>query len=363
MNALNIDKHILKLKSKNINYTPIGDWNGFNINIDYKCNSCNEIRSISPSFILTNPTCLKCKSIKKRNEYISKIKNTTYILIDENYKHCKYKCLHKCKKCGIERLITPMTSSEIKIFTEKCGCPNCNNQKVGPNAISHDDYVLKLKDFKFEVIEKYINASTSILHRCFSCNKTYKIIPNNILIGQGCLYCSGNNKKTTEEYINDIKSINKKVIPIEDYINRKSKIKHLCLKCNSVFIATPLNVLCSGNDGCPNCISSNGENYTKNILIRNKILFEKQKTFETCKNERTLPFDFYLPELDICIEYDGVQHFKPNEFFGGKEEFEKRLYLDGIKNDWCKLNNKKLIRIPYYLSNDDIEKIITLECV
>lgn len=60
-----------------------------------------------------------------------------------------------------------------------------------------------------------------------------------------------------------------------------------------------------------------------------------------------LPFDFYLPELNICIEYDGEQHFKENRHFGGKEYLEKTKYHDQIKNEYCKNNNIKLIRIKY----------------
>ena len=61
-----------------------------------------------------------------------------------------------------------------------------------------------------------------------------------------------------------------------------------------------------------------------------------------------MPFDFYLPDYNICIEYDGEEHFQPVEFFGGEEKFQRRIENDEIKNNYCKNNNIKLIRIPYF---------------
>ena len=60
-----------------------------------------------------------------------------------------------------------------------------------------------------------------------------------------------------------------------------------------------------------------------------------------------LKFDFYLPDYNCCIEYDGKQHFEPIDYFGGKNGFIKTQERDDIKNQYCKNNDIKLIRIPY----------------
>jgi len=60
-----------------------------------------------------------------------------------------------------------------------------------------------------------------------------------------------------------------------------------------------------------------------------------------------LPFDFYLSDLNICIEYDGIQHFKPIDYFGGDTAFILLQTNDQIKNEYCIENNIKLIRIRY----------------
>jgi very-short-patch-repair endonuclease len=57
--------------------------------------------------------------------------------------------------------------------------------------------------------------------------------------------------------------------------------------------------------------------------------------------------DFFLPEKNICIEYDGIQHFEPRSRFGGDKEFEIQKVRDSRKNDYCNKKNIRLIRISY----------------
>lgn len=96
---------------------------------------------------------------------------------------------------------------------------------------------------------------------------------------------------------------------------------------------------------------SNGEELLQNIFLHEQIEFETQKTFEKCRNPKTntlLKFDFYLPKYNLCIEYDGIQHFEySNHGWNTKEKFDQTQYRDSIKNKFCEENSIKLIRIPY----------------
>ena len=62
-------------------------------------------------------------------------------------------------------------------------------------------------------------------------------------------------------------------------------------------------------------------------------------------------FDFGILKengfLSHLIEYDGEQHFKPVKAWGGLERYLKQLDVDKRKNEFCEINNIKLIRIPY----------------
>ena len=126
---------------------------------------------------------------------------------------------------------------------------------------------------------------------------------------------------------------------------------------NETFVA--VSDLSTGNTmscGCQNI--SHGEFYIKTILEENNIKFESQYKFDDCKNKFKLPFDFYLPDYNMCIEYDGLQHYRPIERFGGDEGFLKRQENDNIKTNYCIEHDIQLIRIPYNWSKKEINNYI-----
>ena len=104
------------------------------------------------------------------------------------------------------------------------------------------------------------------------------------------------------------------------------------------------------------CITSLGELIIENLLIQNKIPFEKQKTFNDCRFPDTnylARFDFYVKNKYL-IEYDGEQHFyfdTRKNSWNTKLNYEKTKKHDEFKNQWCKENNIPLIRIPYTHKN------------
>lgn len=94
--------------------------------------------------------------------------------------------------------------------------------------------------------------------------------------------------------------------------------------------------------GCPICNESHLERDVRLFLQENNIQFEYQKRFDWLGRQS---LDFYLPDYNIAIECQGLQHFNEVEHFGGKEEFKKILRRDNIKNIKCFDNNIKLFYI------------------
>ena len=92
---------------------------------------------------------------------------------------------------------------------------------------------------------------------------------------------------------------------------------------------------------------SRGNEKIAKILDEQNILYEREKTFDSCKDQKVLPFDFYINN-QYLIEYDGEQHFTDIPFF----DFQKTHNHDLIKNQWCKEHNIPLIRIPYTAYNN-----------
>lgn len=138
------------------------------------------------------------------------------------------------------------------------------------------------------------------------------------------------------------------------------KCKCDCGRYTNVYSYT----LTSGHTKSCGCLRSesvsHGETLIAQILKENDIEFEKEKTFSNCigTGGKVLRFDFYLPEYNTLIEYDGMQHFQPVEYFGGEEKFKKQQANDDTKNVYCIENAINLIRIPYTHSDEQIKKDI-----
>ena len=109
--------------------------------------------------------------------------------------------------------------------------------------------------------------------------------------------------------------------------------------------------------GCKLCNESKGEIIIKKYLDNHNIEYVREKSFNECKNKFYLPFDFYLPNQNLLIEYDGLQHSKPIKFWGGENAYKKRQNNDEIKNNFAKNNNIGLLRIKYDQINN-IEQIL-----
>lgn len=109
---------------------------------------------------------------------------------------------------------------------------------------------------------------------------------------------------------------------------------------------------------CPICNESKGEKLIKTWLENNNIKYEREYKFDGCFSKRTLPFDFYLPDYNICIEFNGKQHYEPIKFFGGHSTFQIQQINDSIKEKFCINNHINFIIIPYYMI-DDIESILS----
>lgn len=114
---------------------------------------------------------------------------------------------------------------------------------------------------------------------------------------------------------------------------------------------------------CPFCKASHNEVVISTILDKWGIKFIHQKRFDGCKDKYTLPFDFYLYDFNILIEYDGEFHYQCITLNGKIDrdlamknliETQKR---DKIKSDFCKDNDILLIRIPFW-EQEDIESIL-----
>ncbi len=112
---------------------------------------------------------------------------------------------------------------------------------------------------------------------------------------------------------------------------------------------------------CRACaVPSKGEEQVAVVLDRLGITYDRERPIPNPHHPRSLYLDFYLPTHSVAVEYDGELHFGPVAFFGGEEKYRKRQRCDLAKEQYCKDNGIRLIRISYK-DYDRIEEILTEE--
>ena len=221
---------------------------------------------------------------------------------------------------------------------------------------------------KFKVIEdlsnyEYKNVHQKIKIKCNKCGTEYLKRINDLLHGYGCNNCANLKRYSVEEMKERVNNLDSDYELLSNSCRTRDigEFKHL--KCGNTFQMKIHNFVTVG-ERCPFCNQSLGNSNSKGITIIKEYLdnrninYEQEKKFENCiYNNRHLPFDIYLTELNILIEFDGIQHFKPIDIFGGEERFKRCKENDNYKNEFAKNNNIKLIRISY-LDIDKIEDIL-----
>ena len=140
-----------------------------------------------------------------------------------------------------------------------------------------------------------------------------------------------------------------------NYKNSKIKVKIICKKCGDVFEQKP-NDHIQGH-GCPNCRFMNPKNEAIifDWLKLNNYPFERNKKFKDLKDKKLLYYDFYIPSKKLLIEYNGEQHYKKINCFGGRKKLLTQKHHDWLKRKYAQKNGYNLLIIPYW-KKDDIEK-------
>ena len=284
---------------------------------------------------------------------MSKNKTTEEFILSANEKHNNYYDYSLVEYINAKtkvKIICPehgefIQTPRFHIMGQKC--PKCSNVKM-----DIDYFILKsskLHNYKYDYsLVEYKNTKTLINIIC-PIHGTFKQKPKDHLLGKGCSKCVGKNMNT-DDFINKSNIIHgyKYDYSLSNYVNAKTKLKIICPE-HGEFMQTP-NSHISGK-GCPVCKESKGEIHIRKILNKLNIEFKPQHRFVDCVNKKELPFDFYLPKYNTCIEYHGEQHYKPVKYFGGAIKFLKTKNNDSIKLKYCLNNNIKLIII------NDINKI------
>jgi len=362
----------------------IGQYKDSHFITDFQCPKCNNIFQRSPHNVWKGQIlCKKC-GIKKQTQTQSltqkeaeqKFLKVGWKLLSKyinNYKKVKA----KCPFC--DNIIEIKPQNVFSKNTKSCGCTRYkisaikNSTAIKEKSMGHlHPQLIKLwsKNNKMSIFEVYPKGDKKYLWICEKYKHEYLMVAKNIINRKdGCPYCSGKrtlvgfndlasqNPELTQEW----HSIKNKLKPTEVTCMSNKKVWWKCSKCEYEWKTQICNR--SNSRGCPNCYpQSRTVEEIKKLLNEWDIDFIPEKSFDTCKDKRYLPFDFWLPDDNLLIEYNGSQHYKLGTgYYNNKEKFKKTQKHDKIKKDWVEKNpDLKLLIIPY-TEQDNLENIIRQE--
>lgn len=237
------------------------------------------------------------------------------------------------------------------------GCKKCYHLKAGSyKRLTVTNFIEKAKFIHGETYDYskviYKNNSTKIKILCLI-HGEFEQLPNDHLSGKGCTKCKAFNlslkfRSSVEEFIEKSMLIHKGKYNYKyvDYVNSKTKVDIICFK-HGTFKQTPSKHL-SGH-GCPTCKASVGELTLYKILKDENINFIQEFRLDT---HYKFLYDFYLPDHNLLIEFHGIQHYMPVDFFGGIEGYNEIVFRDSCKRDLAKMHKLPIIEFNYRQLNE-----------
>lgn len=264
-------------------------------------------------------------------EYISSREFYLYKCIKHNYTYKQRWQNHKigslgCKYCQIENP-SIKCKKDINYYYKEC---------------------VKRGIDKPLLNQEYKGNSKKIFHQCKN-GHVYLQCPSSNLRGVGCPDC----RKVNNNYYYNLWNDLGLDLPTEK-LNINNCYTRIKFKCKMGHVYTQ-SVSQHKFYGCPICSESHGEKYIRNYLNKNNIKYESQKKFKDLKDKTYLSYDFYLPDYNTLIEYQGIQHYEPIKFNGkNNSNFEKQQYHDKLKREYAKSNGYKLIELKYTLDTQEL---------
>lgn len=295
-----------------------------------------------------------------------KLLNSDTLLLSEEYITIKDCYKFKCGKCGkiFRCKLDYLVNSERR--NEHFVCRKCSREELACNQRENYEDILKVFS-ENDIVplfdkEDYKNSQSKL---------KYKTTEGYLgEIGYGHLKKRGMDdvsmfQQDSKYFEYNINLLCEKlgvnfdgIFEYKENINR-TLLSISCPECGNIFHTTKVNLI-KGKTRCNSCTKKKSkiEKKTEEWLNNNKIRFTEQKKFENLKYKKYLFFDFYLEDLNLVIECDGEFHYSVNSLTT-KKEFDLQKIRDGIKNEYCKENNIKLLRIPYWdFKNKKYEQIL-----
>ena len=293
--------------------------------------------------------CNRCDKDSRKNkvsdfiELSSNVHGNKYDYSKVVYTTARIGVIICCSKHG------DFTTTPYHHSVRKQGCSEC--KKLGKENFIIKSNIIHDNRYLYDLVE-YTNNKTKVKIIC-KIHGVFNVRVKDHMCGIGCRTCFLEKiKKSQKDFLSDCLKVHgdRYEYHLVDYLGNKIKVKIVC-KIHGTFEQKPNSHIGSRN-GCPKCKKSKGEIHISSILVRENKKYLEQYSFIDCKYINVLKYDFYLPEYNVCIEYNGRQHYEEIKHFGGKESFDIQITRDNIKSNYCIDNNIQLFIIKY---DEDIE--------
>lgn len=348
------------------NYVFLDSYLGMNKKIRCKHIVCGFIFSIKPSyFVYRHRGCPICSSNMKQTTEtfkfrVHKLVGNEYSVLSK-YANANTKISMKHNICG--NIFTVLPTDFVGKAQHRCPVCSKNNFQNKYLRKAEEEYSIskQLKSFqdwldvvypnKYLLLSEYINSSTKVKIKHIPCGSIFEITPYNLYYREICKWCSFHKIRIQQpEFIKRIENVcNNDYTFLDKYKGSDIKIRCKHLNCGNVWKVTPHNFIFN-HSRCPNCSNPyRGEEYIQRFLLSRSIKFIPQKYFCDLIDKQPLSYDFCLPNKKILIEFQGEQHYRPIEYFGGIDKFAVQNLHDDLKRDYANRNGYKLIEISYKL--------------
>ena len=331
-----------------------GEYVNANTPIEFLCKCGNKVTKPPAQMLLGYTKCQKCSHNRitfaefkaKLSVIRPEITITEENINDSDYIIKSNKISYICE-CGNKDI------KSMESLLKGVKCPSCNSRLNSIKAKkTHEEFVneVRIVNPTVEILSEYVGGDKPIKFKCSCGNIDTKTARELIRKKCCCSQCRQVSKKTTEQFIEEMKVVNPAIIITGKYVNAETPIEFIC-ECGTKHRSAPSALLLGHR--CGHCNMSKSEYVTKYYLEDHSISYNYDYKFADCINKIPLKFDFYLPEYNTCIELDGEHHYRPVAFKGISQELAKERHeytkkLDAIKNEYCLHNSITLIRIAYW---------------
>lgn len=242
-------------------------------------------------------------------------------------------------------------------------CPKCyGNIKKTTKQFAEE--VHSISNGEFELIGEYENAHDKVRIKHLVCGTSRMVVPNSFLSNSkcsSCPFCNGGTALPHEFVAKRIDDETKGAYELaSEYTGCHDKMLIRHKKCGNMVETTLADIATHHTiPTCHVCFSNyKGEAIVGQYLTDNGLTCIPQKRFYDLVHKgkhKTLSYDYYVPEKNALIEYQGIQHYKPVKFFGGEKQLLDQENRDAVKREYAINNGFNLIAVPY--TCDTPEKI------